>query len=170
MDKLINLLTLGFARGYRTFLCTGVIITLALLQKYLGMQIDQPTWLILLAVLVACLRAAINGQSAAALLLALCLALPAAAADIGGTSDQQIMRDLAQVRAQETALRIQLEQPGQTPASRDALEKQADALCTQDTRLLVLSMSPYTNAPSAASREALSPSMGRTLGAAVSGH
>lgn len=84
MEKLINLLTLGFARGYRTFLCTGVIIILALLQKYLGLQIDQPTWLVLLAVLVACLRAALNEPPAAVLLFILCLSavsLSAFAAD-----------------------------------------------------------------------------------------
>ena len=77
-DQLINLVTLGFAKGYRTFLCVSVIIALALAQKYLGLQIDQPTWLILLGILAACLRSAI-GNAAALLLLCTLLALPVAA-------------------------------------------------------------------------------------------
>jgi len=82
------------------------------------------------------------------ILLALVLSLASfasIAADIGGSSDQKIMRAIDQVRVQETALRQELDKPGHTTTERAALEKQADALCNEDTRLLILSMLPSTN-------------------------
>ena len=75
MDKIIALLTLGFAKGYRTFMVGGTIICLAAAHKWLGLEVPQDIWIMLFGVLAICLRA---GMPAAALGALLCCALLAA--------------------------------------------------------------------------------------------
>ena len=72
MKDLITLLTLGFAKGYRTFLAVGVVIVLALLQWKAHLAVPQEVWFILFGIVAACLRA---GMPAVAVMLAACLAL-----------------------------------------------------------------------------------------------
>lgn len=72
MKDLINLLTLSFAKGYRTFLAVGVIIVLAMLQWKAHLVIPQEVWLILFGIVAACLRA---GMSPATAVLSVCLCL-----------------------------------------------------------------------------------------------
>ena len=72
MKDIINLLTLSFAKGYRTFLAVGVIIVLAILQWKAHLVIPQEVWLILFGIVAACLRASLP-SAAAVLLVCLCL-------------------------------------------------------------------------------------------------
>ena len=74
MKDLINLLTLGFAKGYRTFLAVGVIIVLALLQWKAHLAVPQEIWLILFGIVAACLRAGMPAAAVGALLACLALA------------------------------------------------------------------------------------------------
>ena len=61
------------AKGYRTFLVAGVILLLAICQRFLSLQIPQEVWIGLFALLAAALRSAIPPAAAGMLLLALAL-------------------------------------------------------------------------------------------------
>lgn len=83
-DKLFGLITLGFARGYRTFMCCGLIILLAALNHWKWITVPADSFIALIGVAIIFLKAGMPPGSAAALLCALCLSaasVPAFASD-----------------------------------------------------------------------------------------
>jgi len=58
MNQLVNLLTLGAAKGYRTYLIISVIICMALMQKFLGIVIPNEVYIALFGLALVALRAA----------------------------------------------------------------------------------------------------------------